>query len=136
MTEKAMRNLKILSAVIGIVQIILGLGFLFAPTLMLNSMGIDTPAADINYVLAMLAARFLVYGAGMFAIMRDPLKYRFWIDGMIAIQIIDLGAGIFYTVSGVIAIGASGLAMFNAGMFILLLMLWRPHRQTAVSADA
>ncbi len=131
-----MRNLKVLSAVIGIVQIILGLGFLFAPTLMLGSMDITAPVADIDYILAMLAARFLVYGTGMFIILRDPLRHRFWIDGMIAIQAIDLAAGIFYTASGIIGIGTSGLAMFNAALFIILLLLWRPRSGQAGPANA
>ncbi len=131
-----MRNLKILSAMIGIVQIILGLGFLFAPALMLKSMNIGAPVADINYILAMLAARFLVYGAGMFIILRDPLRHRFWIDGMIAVQAIDLAAGIYYTASGVIGISTSGLAMFNATLFIILLLLWRPRSGQAGPVNA
>jgi hypothetical protein len=75
----------------------------------------------------MLAARFLAYGVGMFYIARLADKQRFWINNMVLIQTVDLAVGIFYTASGTVALSLSAFPMFNAALFIILLLLWRPR---------
>ncbi len=121
-----MRKLQIILIIIGIVQVILGLFYLFAPLQFLAMMGHSVPPADTAYPLGMLAARFLAYGVGLFVIARAPAKHLFWINNMILIQLIDLAVGVYYTVSGVVGLQHSGFPMFNATLFILLLWLWRP----------
>jgi len=116
---------------IGTIQIVLGILYLFAPDLFLRSMGHSIPEADIHYPLAMLAARFIAYGAVFHFIARDPLPHRLWIDAMILIQVVDLAAGLFYTASGIVTLALSGFPMFNAAWIILLLYLWRPKPQIA-----
>lgn len=119
-------KLKIMLMVVGIVQLVLGVLYLVAPQLILQLMGHSHPAADIQYPLGMLAARFLAYGVGMFVIARAPLQYRFWILNMIFIQLIDLAVGFIYTVNGTITLSLSGFPMFNASLIALLLWIWRP----------
>ena len=126
-----MKKLKVLLRLIGIVQIVLGLFYLFAPLNFLSMQGLSMPEADIAYPLGMLAARFLAYGIGMFFIANAPEKNRFWINNMILIQALDLVAGIFYTATGVVALTHSGFPMFNASLFIILLSLWRPKTEQA-----
>ena len=126
-----MKKLKVLLRLIGIVQIVLGLFYLFAPLNFLSMQGLSMPEADIAYPLGMLAARFLAYGIGMFFIANAPEKNRFWINNMILIQALDLVAGIFYTATGVVALAHSGFPMFNASLFIILLSLWRPKTEQA-----
>lgn len=128
-----MRKLSVLLRVIGVVQIVLGLLYLFVPLQFLALLGHSVPAADIAYPLGMLAARFLAYGVGMFSIAHAPEQQRFWIDNMILIQALDLAVGLFYTATGVIALTLSGFPMFNATLFIILLGLWRPRRSPFVA---
>ncbi len=116
---------KGLCYVIGVAQITLGALYLFIPQTFIGWQGLSETAADTNYPLAMLAARFFVYGAGMFVIAADPIRNRFWLFGMIAIQAIDLAAGIFYTLSGVVALENSAVPMINATIFMLGLFLLR-----------
>lgn len=124
-----MKKLKILLYIIGIVQIILGSLALFFPAFFIKTaMGLTAITADIGYPLGMLASRLLVVGAGMFIVARNPKKYLLIIDGMIAIQVIDLVAGLFYTGTGIVALEASAFPMFNATLFIILLSLWRPKK--------
>jgi len=126
-----MKKLKILLRLIGVVQIVLGLFYLFAPLNFLSMQGLSMPEADIAYPLGMLAARFLAYGIGMFFIANAPEKNLFWINNMILIQALDLAVGIFYTATGVVALAHSGFPMFNASLFIILLTLWRPKTEQA-----
>lgn len=128
-----MRKLQIVLIVIGVVQILLGLLYLFFPMQFLAMMGSGVIEADIAYPLGMLAARFLAYGAGMFFIARDPARNIFWINNMIFIQAVDLAVGVYYTFAGVVSLQNSAFPMFNATMFLILLVLWRPKSPTAVA---
>lgn len=128
-----MKRLKTLLRLIGVVQIVLGLLYLFAPLGFLALLGHSTPEADIAYPLGMLAARFLAYGVGMFFIARAPEKHGFWINNMILIQAVDLAVGIFYTATGAVGLALSAFPIFNAILFIILLWLWRPKGVTAAS---
>lgn len=121
-----MKKLRVLLRVIGVVQIVLGLGLLFTPAFFLEWMGLSVPPTDVNYILGMLSARFLAYGLGMFYVARAPGENIFWINNMILIQIIDLAVGLFYTLNGTIPLAVSAFPMFNATVFIILLYLWRP----------
>ncbi len=119
-------KLRVLLIIVGFVQIVLGLGYLFFPHLFLQSMGHSIPPTDINYPLGMLAARFIVYGGAFIAIAKSPFENRLWISNMIFIQLIDFGVGVFYTATGVMPLSLSGFPMFNAIWISILLFVWRP----------
>lgn len=121
-----MTKTKIVCYIIAASQFILGALYLFAPQFFIAIQGMTPIGADIGYPLGMLAGRFLVYGVGMVQIAREPVKYRVWLDGMIAIQAIDLLAGLFYTATGTVTLEISGIAMFDAALFIGLLLWIRP----------
>jgi len=112
---------------IGVVQLVLGGLYLLVPQLMIGWQGLGPIPADVGYPLAMLAARFLVYGAGMFVIAANPAKNRPWIAGMIVIQLIDLGAGLAYVATGVVAFSVAAFPMMNAAIFAVGLYLLRPR---------
>ena len=123
-----MKKLSWLLRLIAVLQLVLGLGFLFAPNLLLQTMGHSIPPEDLHYPLGMLAARFIVYGLVLFVVARYPQQNLLWIDGMIMIQFIDLGVGVFYTIQGVVPFALSWMPMFNASWIILLLWVWRPPK--------
>jgi len=119
-----MKKLTILLRVVGAIQIVLGLMYLFAPAFMLSSMGHSVPQSDIFYPLGMLASRFIAYGLAFLYISSEPMKHKLWIQFMILIQVIDLAVGIFYTATGAVTLELSGFAMFNATWIMLLLYLF------------
>jgi len=121
-----MKKTTWLLRIVGGIQIILGICYLFAPKLVLQSMGHTLPEDDIYYPLAMLAARFIAYGIAFIYIANNPIQHRLWIYVMVLIQSIDLGAGLYYTYTDVVALTLSGFPMFNAAWIILLLTLWMP----------
>ncbi len=116
---------KVLCYVIGVVQLALGVIYLFMPQAFIAWQGLSAIGADIGYPLSMLAGRFIVYGVGMFVIARDPVGNRFWLLGMIAIQAFDLAGGLYYTFSGIVALEHSAFPMFNATWIIIGLYLLR-----------
>ncbi len=128
-----MTYFRILCYIIAASQFALGALYLFVPQGFVAWQGLSAIGTDINYPLAMLAGRFFVYGAGMIMIARDPVQNRFWAFGMAAIQAIDLGAGLYYTGTGVVALADSFLPMIDATIFMvaLLVLLRQPSVATA-----
>jgi hypothetical protein len=112
--------------VVGSIQLLLGLAYLFAPQVFLAQMGHSAAAADLRYPLGMLAARFLAYGAGFWLISKAPERHVLWIRLMALIQAIDLGVGLVYTLLGVVPLSLSGFPMFNALWIGLLCLWWKP----------
>ena len=94
-----MKKLTILLRVIGVVQLILGAAYLFAPGAFTTSMKLAAAPHDTNYAFGMLAARFIAYGIG-----------------------------VFYTLNGTLALASSAFPMFDAVIFAGLLFLWRPKQ--------
>jgi hypothetical protein len=131
-----MKKLSWLLRLVGGVQIILGLLYLFFPAFILTSMGHSLPEPDIFYPLAMLAARFIAYGSAFIYIANQPQQHSLWLKVMILIQALDLAAGIYYTAAGIVPLSLSGFPMFNASWIILLLWIWRPRSTTAALAMA
>ena len=123
-----MKKLTWLLRIVGIIQIVLGLFYLLAPEFFLQSMGHSLPNSDIYYPFAMLAARFIAYGGALIYISKEPIDHKPWIYFMVLIQLIDLSAGIFYTVAGIVPLSLSGFPMFNALWIIVLMLLWTPRK--------
>lgn len=120
--------------VVAVIQIVLGLGYLFAPGLFLQSMGHSAVPQDIYYPLGMLAARFIVYGSAFWLIASRPAFHRTWILGMAYIQLLDFLVGVTYTGMGIVPLSLSGFPMFNAIWIGLLCWWWAPEKNPIDSA--
>lgn len=112
-----MPYIRPIAILIGLSQIVLAVLYFAVPAGFVAWQGLTPPAPDAGYPLAMLAARFLVYGIGMFHIARDPAGNLFWARGMVAIQLIDLVAGAAYLATGIITPATALLPMINAALF-------------------
>jgi hypothetical protein len=120
--------------VVGSVQLVLGLAYLFAPGAILASMGHSVPASDLYYPLGMLAARFIAYGLGFWLISRQAGQHLLWVALMALIQAIDLGVGVYYTTVGAVPWQLSAFPMFNAVWIGLVCALWAlRQRRTPVA---
>jgi len=126
---------SIVLKIVGSIQIILGLAYLFVPDTFLLQMGHSIPAVDLRYPFGMLASRFLVYGAGLWIISSDPMKHLLWIRLMAFIQLIDLAVGIFYTVNHIVPLSLSAFPMFNAIWIGLLFARWKPASSPVLNAS-
>ena len=131
-----MRPLKLTLYVIGAFQLILGLAFLTAPTVVADQLGF-APAAPgwAIWLLAMMAARFLGYAYGMFWSARHPLKAEPWIDTMIVIQAIDWTATLAYLHSGDVTLRQVTTASFMPVLFIAALVWFHPRRLPSTDLD-
>ena len=126
-----MTKQKALLWLIAISQFALGALIIIIPQQFFLMMGLSSPPLDNNYMLGMLGARFLAYGAGMVMLARQPTPNLFWIRNMIFVQLVDFAVGAFYLFIGVIGLSVVAFPMFNAALFSTLLWFWFPNRITA-----
>lgn len=119
-----MNRLKILMWIIAISQLALGTLTLVMPATFFGWMGLTPPPLDNNYMLGMLAARFLAFGMIMIWLARSPAPSLFVIRAMVLIQLIDFSVGAFYLGTGAITLGTAAFPMFNAAVFGFLLYWW------------
>lgn len=122
-----MTRLKALLWIIALSQFVLGILVLLAPGPFLGWMGLTLPPADNGYMLGMLGARFLAYGAGMVFLARSAVPDRFWVLNMAVIQAIDFGVGLAYLAGGRISLATAAFPMTNALIFTVLLVLLSPR---------
>lgn len=123
-----MRALRVTLITIGVFQLFFGAVFLAAPSTTARLLDL-APAAPpwTNWLLAMMAGRFLGYAWGMFAAARDPLRHRAWIDTMILVQAVDWVATLAYLGSGDLRLGQVTTAAFAPPVFIAALLVFRPR---------
>ena len=127
-----MTKLKTLLWIVAISQLALGALTLLAPGAFFVWMGLTRPPADNDYMLGMLAARFLGYGIGMIALARSREPDPFWVRNMAFIQAVDFAVGLFYVALGTIPATVAAFPMVNAALFGGLLALWsRPEADNA-----
>jgi hypothetical protein len=139
-----MRPLSNTLRLIGAFQLVLGFAFLVLPGPTDRLLGLDPVAPGwARWLLAMMAARFLGYGYGMFWAARHPARSRPWVDSMIGIQVIDWIATIAAVAAGAVTLRQVGTAAFMPVVFVALLVWFHParHRRhvgvdTDVAVDA
>ncbi|MCA9910444.1 MAG: hypothetical protein KC519_17425, partial [Anaerolineae bacterium] len=119
-----MRLLRSTLIVIGVVQLMFGLIFILVPGQFATFFNLPTAPEWVNWLFAMMGARFAGYAAGMFLAARDPPKHRSWIPIMIGIQSIDWLATIFYLLNGAVTLAQVTTAAFLPLIFIAVLA-WR-----------
>lgn len=122
--------------VVGVVQIVLGLAYLFAPGVILQQMGHSAAAPDLYYPLGMLSARFIAYGIGFLIISGQPTRHALWVGLMGLIQVIDLSVGVVYTVAGVLPLHLSAFPMFNAVWIGAICLAWYLRQPTVDAVRA
>lgn len=129
-----MTRLRILLWIVAVSQLVLGALTLLAPGFFFAWMGLSVPPADNDYMIGMLAARFIAYGIGMIWLARAATPDPFWIRNMVLVQLIDFSVGLFYVANGTIGVGVAAFPMFNAAVFAALLWLWGRNGEDATKA--
>lgn len=119
---------------VAVVQWILGVGFLLAPAGIATLLGLAPAPTWTAWLFAMMAARFLGFGYGMWLAARDPERHRHWIGTMVAIQAIDWLATLYYLAVGAVTLGQVTTAAFFPVVFIVVLLANYPWRNRPLGA--
>ena len=124
------RSLRLSLRVIAATQLVFGLVFLFPGASVADLFGLRPAAPDwAQWLLTMMAARFLGYAAGMFVAARAPDRHLAWINTMVAVQAIDWIATLAYLVAGSLSLRQVSTAAILPPLFIAALLWWNPGRE-------
>lgn len=106
---------------IALVQFVLGLGFLIAPTDMSSLLGLAPAPGWTNWLFGMMAARFLGFGYGMLVAARQVAGNIAWLRAMIGIQLMDWTITMRYLLTGDVTLAQVTTASFLPLVFVALL---------------
>ncbi len=126
--------LRITLGAIGVIQMILGIVFLFAPGQFASVLGLAAIPAWVPWMFAMFGARALGFAYGMFLAMRQPEEHRAWIGAMIVVQAIDWLATIYFVLQGAVTLPQVSGASFLPIIFIFVLLTAYPRHNSRVVA--
>lgn len=126
--------LRITLGAIGVVQVILGFIFLFAPGQFAAVLGLAAIPAWVPWMFAMFGARALGFAFGMFLAMRQPEEHRAWIGSMIVVQAIDWVATIYFVLRGAVTLPQVSGASFLPIIFIFVLLTRYPRQTSKIAA--
>jgi hypothetical protein len=124
------KPLRVTLIVIGIFQVFFGALFLAAPATAAEVLRLGPAAPSwATWLMAMMAARFLGFGYGMFVAARNPAGHPAWINAMIGIQAVDWLATLGYLITGTLSLSQVTTAAVAPPLFILALMIFHPRRR-------
>ncbi len=122
-------GLRLSLRVIAATQLVFGLVFLLPGPPVADLLGLRPAApAWANWLLTMMAARFLGYAAGMFTAARAPHRHLAWINTMVVVQAIDWIATLTYLAAGSLDLHQVSTAAILPPLFIAALLWWHPGR--------
>ncbi|MEZ5115605.1 MAG: hypothetical protein R2737_04975 [Candidatus Nanopelagicales bacterium] len=137
-----MSPLRLSLRTIAVVQAFFGVLFLVAPAAAPNLLGLtEQQPGWVNWLFAMMAARFLGYAVGLWLAAGNPQRHLSWINTMIGIQALDWLATLAFLASGELALRNVTTAAVLPPLFIAALIWWHPRRtgdrtRVASTADA
>jgi hypothetical protein len=122
------RMLRLTLAVVAIVQLILGLVFIFVPTQFGSLIGLKEAPTWVYWVFVMFGARALGFAYGMFLAMRNPWQQLGWIRAMIGVQAIDWLGTLYFVFNGAVTWLQVSTASFLPLIFIAVLTIGYPNQ--------
>lgn len=113
-----------------LVQIVLGIIFIFSPKAFPSLLGLPSAPAWTDWIFSMFGARALGFAYGMLIAMKDLQRHSSWLMAMIIVQAIDWVGTIFAIHTGKITLMQASTAAFFPVLFVLIFSI-ELYRQNA-----
>jgi hypothetical protein len=130
-TRNVSPMLRYMLGFIGIVQVILGLVFIFIPVQFAGLVGLPATPPWALWMFTMFGARALGFAYGMFLAMRDPVQHLAWIRAMIVVQAIDWLGTAYFLLNGSVTLMQVTTAAFLPIIFIVGLVATYPRERAS-----
>jgi hypothetical protein len=115
------RITRITISLIILVQIALGVVFIFTPTSFPQLMGLETAPAWTSWIFAQFGARCLGFAFGMIYALRNWARSASWLTAMIGVQIIDWFGTLVPLLNGTLKLSQVSTAPFLPVLFVIVL---------------
>ena len=125
------RVLQITLIVVGAMQLIFGAMLAVAPAQFGATFGFEEAPAWVYWMFAGAGGRSLAFAYGMFLAARQPERHLPWIQGVIGVQAVDWLATLYGINTGAFTLAQAGMAAFLPLVFVALLLVFYPRKQTS-----
>lgn len=121
-----LKVLKVVLVVVGLIQVVFGLGYLLIPSMFNQMMGYAPVPPWTDFISRFGGVRFLAMAIGMWLAFRDPIKNISWIKVMIFVQAVDFLAALYTVLSGTLPVAKVNVALVLPLLWTILLTVFYP----------
>ena len=130
------KALKVTMIIFAVVEIILGLGFLFFGPQMSEMFGFEEGPDYIQYIGALLGVTLIVISIFLIAAARDPLRHIYWVKFAIWWAVSGVIAGLYSIIVGHVDFGQAGFGIIWDGAIAVALLIFYPWRERARQVES
>ena len=127
------KALKVVMIIWGVLGILFGLAYIFAPHELGNMLGYEEGPAYVAYMLVGIATCFISISVFMIIAARDPLRHIHWVKFAILYCILSLVLGLYSIFRGYVDFDQAGMGIIIDAVFaaaFLILYPWREARSS------
>ena len=126
-----LKALKVTMIVLGVVEILFGLGFTFFMNEMGKTLGFDPGPDYIQYIGALLGLTLITVSAFLIVAAQDPLRHISWVRFAILWCISGVIAGLYAVIRNYVDFSQAGMGIIWDGVVAVALLIFYPWRKTS-----
>ncbi len=126
-----LKALKVTMIVLGVVEILFGLGFTFFMNEMGKTLGFDPGPDYILYIGALLGLTLITVSAFLIVAAQDPLRHISWVRFAILWCISGVIAGLYAVIRNYVDFSQAGMGIIWDGVVAVALLIFYPWRKTS-----
>ena len=121
------KALKVTMIVWGIIGILFGLAFIFAPVQLGDMFGFEHGPASTLYLLGLLGACFIAAGVFLTVAARDPIRHINWVKFAILGCLLNLAIALYSLVQGFVTFSQVGMNIIMFAVFAAAFLVFYPY---------
>ncbi len=122
------RALKVTMIVWGIIGILFGLAYIFAPQELGDMFGFEHGPASTLYLLGLLGVCLIGSSVFLIAAARDPLRHIYWVKFAILGCLLSLAIALYSLVQGFVTFSQVGMDIIMFAVFAAAFLAFYPWR--------
>ena len=122
------KALKVTMIVWGIIGILFGLAFIFAPVQLGDMFGFEHGPESTLYLLGLLGACLIAPSVFLIAAARDPLRHIYWVKFALLGCLLSLAIALYSLVQGFVTFSQVGMDIIMFAVFAAAFLVFYPWR--------
>ena len=122
------KALKVVLIIYGIIHIVFGLAFIFAPQQLAGIMGFAELGNPALYIAALCGLTFIAASVWIIAAARDPVQHIAWVKFAILWAVLGVIVQLYLLIQGVVDFGQAGLGIIQDAIFAAAFLALYPYR--------
>ena len=122
------RALKVTMIVWGIIGILFGLAYIFAPQELGDMFGYEPGPEYVAAILASFGGCFIAVSVFVIAAAQDPLRHISWVKFAILFSVLGLVTELYSVIRGYVDFGQVGMGIILYAVFAAAFLAFYPYR--------